>query len=295
MSPNDRFVYVANYGSETISVISTGSKKVTATIPVSGGPDGLAITSTGTTLYCTAYSSNVLYRISTAEKKITKTFATGSGPEFPAISPDGTSVYVPNYVDGTVTIVSKSKIEPVVNVYGNGPDSILFRPDGQYAYVSGSFYNSDYFVYAIYTPKPYAYNPPIDVNQPIYGEAITPDGATIYLAEINNIDLLDTATNVITGSIFLGETPPFPIQLGSPAVTPDGKFLLVPVNALETSSGAIVPGNYAISINTATNAVTGSFTVGNGPAAIAINHVGTYAYVTNSVDGTVSVIDITSL
>jgi YVTN family beta-propeller protein len=43
-TPNGSFLYVANFGDSTVSVISTASNGAVATIPVGGGPIGLDIT-----------------------------------------------------------------------------------------------------------------------------------------------------------------------------------------------------------------------------------------------------------
>lgn len=45
-------------------------------------------------------------------------------------------------------------------------------------------------------------------------------------------------------------------------------------------------------MDTSTNTVTGTISVGNGPYAVAVTPDGTQVYVTNTSDGTVSVIDI---
>jgi YVTN family beta-propeller protein len=51
VTPNGQFVYVANSGSNTVSVIATASNTVTATVTVGSNPRGLAITAAGDLVY----------------------------------------------------------------------------------------------------------------------------------------------------------------------------------------------------------------------------------------------------
>ncbi|MBV8212433.1 MAG: beta-propeller fold lactonase family protein [Verrucomicrobia bacterium] len=71
------------------------------------------------------------------------------------------------------------------------------------------------------------------------------------------------------------------------ALTPDGKYLYVPVQA--------VPNGSLVVINTATNAVTTPAPAVEfvaEPSAIAISPDGKHAYVTDYLDGTLTVIAI---
>jgi outer membrane autotransporter protein len=93
---------------------------------------------------------------------------------------------------------------------------------------------------------------------------------------LNNLYVLDTATNTLVGS-------PIPVG-GFPegvAVTPDGRFTYV----------ANVRSNTVSVVDAATNTVIGSpIAVGTQPEGIAITPNGKFAYVTNTLSNTVSVI-----
>jgi len=75
-------------------------------------------------------------------------------------------------------------------------------------------------------------------------------------------------------------------------VTPDGSKLFVP---LFGDYGAAGPGSTVAVIDTATNAVMTSITVGQRPEDVDFTADGAYAYVTNSDDATVSVINVATL
>jgi DNA-binding beta-propeller fold protein YncE len=84
-------------------------------------------------------------------------------------------------------------------------------------------------------------------------------------------------------------TIPMPSGGGAaqPAVTPNGKYLFVPIQ------GYTSYGNTVVIVDTATDSVIGQpITVGNYPDWISITPNGKYAYVSNGIDNTVSVIDV---
>jgi YVTN family beta-propeller protein len=60
------FAYVANGGSNNVSVIDTATKTVVATVGVGLGPDGIAVTPEGTHVYVANSSSGTVSVIATA-------------------------------------------------------------------------------------------------------------------------------------------------------------------------------------------------------------------------------------
>lgn len=103
------------------------------------------------------------------------------------------------------------------------------------------------------------------------GEAISPDGKTLYVADqLHAVFLIDTTTNTITGSI--------PIATGFPdsvAVTPDGKHVYV---GLEVANAVTI-------IDTTTNTEVGPvIPIGTGPFRLAITPDGTQLYVAASTE-----------
>lgn len=130
------------------------------------------------------------------------------------------------------------------------------------------------------------------VPYPFGGLAISPDGTKLYLTGIatsNNLPvvaIIDTANNQVTDTIELLQRDWNP---GQPAITPNGKFLYVPVYY-----GGSRPNNdLVVMIRTATQKRVTHIVVGTQPTSVSIAPNGKYAYVANLIDGTVSVIDIT--
>jgi len=99
--------------------------------------------------------------------------------------------------------------------------------------------------------------------------------AYIPNADSNTVSVIDTATNTVTATIPVGESP------NGVAVHPAGTFVYV------THHGSPI-----ISIiNTATNTVAAIVSVGSYPNGVAVHPAGSFVYVANFYSDTVSVID----
>ena len=106
LSPDGSHVYVANNTDGTVSVISTATNTVTASIATGSGPEQVAVSPDGSRLYVTNGGSNTVSVINTATNTVMNTIQVGSLPEGIAISPDGRHVYVANSGDNTVSVVT---------------------------------------------------------------------------------------------------------------------------------------------------------------------------------------------
>src|SRR5262249_34578006 len=95
------FAYVANFNSNSVSVIDTASNTVTATLGVGVSPSGVAITPDGTRAYVTNTFSNSVSVVDTASNTLLATVAVGNQPRGVAITPDGTRAYVTNLVSNS--------------------------------------------------------------------------------------------------------------------------------------------------------------------------------------------------
>ena len=78
---------------------------VTATITVSTGPRGVAVSPDGTKAYVTNFTTNNVSVINTTTNAVDATITVGTAPFGVAFSPDGSKVYVTNYTDSTVSVI----------------------------------------------------------------------------------------------------------------------------------------------------------------------------------------------
>jgi YVTN family beta-propeller protein len=101
-----------------------------------------------------------------------------------------------------------------------------------------------------------------------------------YITNLNDgtVSVIDTATNTVTATVFVGTFP------NGVAVTPDGAHVYV----------ANIFGNSVSVIDTASNTVTATVLVGPHPFGVAVSPDGAHVYVGNQGDGTVSVITTAS-
>jgi YVTN family beta-propeller protein len=218
--------------------------------------------------------------IDTGTNAVTTTVSVGAS-FFLAVTPDGSRVYVVNTGAGTVSVidaVTNSTIGGPIAV-GLDPFGIAITPEGGTAYVA----NSSSASVSVISTATNTVVTTVSVGSSPYAVAVTPDGAFAYVTLLGppgSVVVIDTASNTVVGTpIAVGGNSPQGI-----AIRPDGAFAYV----TSTSDGIVAV------INTATNTVTTTVTVGSSPFGIAIAPDGTFAYVANSGSGDVRAIDLST-
>jgi YVTN family beta-propeller protein len=144
VNPTGTDVYVANYVSNTVSVINPATNSVITTINLGGGtnPTAVAVNPTGTyagDVYVANNEDGTVSVINPATNTVTATINVGSNnAEGVAVSPSGTDVYVPNG-DSTHGVGTVSVIDPSTNMViatatvGGEPEAVAVSPTGTYA------------------------------------------------------------------------------------------------------------------------------------------------------------------
>ena len=130
----------------SVSVISTATNKVVATVPpVEGASIGVAITPDSAFAYVANYNANpgTVSVIATATNTVVANIQVGSGPYLVAISPDGAFAYVTVAGLGAWSRLIATATNTVVATIsvGIGPRGIAFTPDGAFAYVTNGLPN----------------------------------------------------------------------------------------------------------------------------------------------------------
>src|SRR4051794_30264403 len=95
-TPERTFAYVANSGSDNVSVIRTSDNSVVATVAVGDEPRELAITPSGGRVYVSNFSSDNVSVLRTSDNTVIATIPVGHHPQDIAAAPDGGRVYVVN-------------------------------------------------------------------------------------------------------------------------------------------------------------------------------------------------------
>ncbi len=316
VSPDSNTVYVTNRTSGTVSVIDTNPantttyNRVVTTIRVGTNPTDVAVSPDGGRVYVTNYGSSSVSVIDTKAgsatyRTVVKTITVGSNPNSVALSPDGSLAYVANGRD-TVSVIDTRTNAVVRTVTINsvaqplsGTHYVSVSPDGNTIYVTDT---NDRKLRVISMTGIFENTAP-QVSRP------------------PTIDPLDQATGVVTGKVNFapdadGDRLTYTVT-GAPAhgtVTVDpntGAFTYTPTSAArqqaattpeeDTDTFTITASDgytttstpVTVTISPAQPAeletTTTPITVGAGPSGSAV--IGNRAYVINSNDNTVSVID----
>ncbi|MBV8527045.1 MAG: beta-propeller fold lactonase family protein [Candidatus Dormibacteraeota bacterium] len=274
--------FVANEGSNSVSVLDSGSNAVVASVTSGMNlPAGVAVTPDAKTAYVANHGGSppVVTPIDVATNTAGSPISlpSGVGPFAIAISPDGATAYVTDKGNSTVTPIKLATrtVGTAISV-GSGPEAIAITPDGATAYVA------DMNTSAVSTIN-LATNAvgSVTVGRLPTGVAITPDGKSAYVSNFgsNTVSVIAIATNTVSATIPTGTEP------AGVAITPDGTTGLV------ADYGSADVTRFA----TATNTAVGTVPAGNSPFGLAITPDGARAYVTDNVSaGTVTPIDIGS-
>jgi YVTN family beta-propeller protein len=234
-SPNGRFVYVTNRGSDNVAVIDAkGDPPAVIThFGVGYAPVGVAVSPDGDYVYIVDSEGNSepeaeckdpngkalcgwLRALATVDTKADWMLPLGKKPLGVAVSPDGKNVYVTNSGDGTVygtvSVFDTSSIDtsPPVEVIdspvdvGFVPIGVAVSPDGNRIFVAnrGSSIGGPSISIietaddvAEYVVIPVEHN---DMDTPV-GVSVTPDGAEVYVADRGgSVFIIQTADYQVT-------------------------------------------------------------------------------------------------
>ena len=136
-------LYVANFGSNTVSVVSGKTESLISTIAVGTQPYFPAFDQDNHDIYVTNSGSNSVSVISGRTEKVVATVSVGNLPLGIAYDDSNHDVYVANGNDNTVSVIdgSTNKVVAVVPV-GGYPHGVAYDPSNQDVYVVNYFSNS---------------------------------------------------------------------------------------------------------------------------------------------------------
>ena len=289
VSPDNNTVYVVNSdvvtpGLNSLAVVDAMTNQIVVpSLFVGLAAVEVALSKNGHFLYVSdAYLPGFMTIVDTADLHSQTINNLGAAAFGISVVPGGKEVFIADSGSDTVDVydIAQGKLLPQITV-GNNPNYFAFSPDGKTAYVTNA---GDSSVSVIDVKKGMAAGAAISVGNNPGGISITPNGKKLYTVNATTVSVIDTVTQQVT-----------PINLGNEtgfraAMTRDGKYLYVPVYDLNNPKTA--PGAVFV-ISTATDQVVGTpVPVGIEPQDVVIAPNGKRAYVSNYVDGTVTVIAI---
>ncbi|MFN3006305.1 beta-propeller fold lactonase family protein [Mycolicibacterium wolinskyi] len=232
-------LYVANTGSNTISVIDARTGRLIDTNPTVAGvnaitvgssPSALAINQNGTRLYVANTGSNTVSVIDTSTYRVidtntavagTNSISVGSAPSALALSADGSRLYVANRTSNTVSVIDTSTYRVIdtntavagtnsINV-GSSPSALALSPNGTKLYVvntgSGTVSVIDTATNVRIDADPTSSSLDIRVGGAPTSVALSPDGSLAYVANgPDTISVINTKTNTVARTVTIDPT-----------------------------------------------------------------------------------------
>ena len=136
VSPDDKYLLVANWCSYDVSIVDIASAKEVARLPLGAYPRGLAISPDSFTGYVALMGGGTVVKVSLATLTKTGTFYVGSNPRHLVLDPSGRYLYVSLNGSGTAVKVDLTT-DRVVGSVRTGADerSMAISADGLSLYV----------------------------------------------------------------------------------------------------------------------------------------------------------------
>ena len=132
-------IYVANAGSDNVSVIDGASNTVIATIPVGSAPRGIAVDAGANRVYVASSGSNEVTVIDGESNEVVVTHPAGKEPWGIAVDPNTGRVFVSNRGSGTVSVIDgRHNLRIATVAVGDLPTAVAVNPDTGRVYVASS-------------------------------------------------------------------------------------------------------------------------------------------------------------
>lgn len=323
-----RRAYVADQGSDSLTVINADTKTLDRTIVLGTFVPGLAIDPTSGTngiLYAANYPADAISKIDIATRTLMASWPSGPGPWAVAVDPGLKQVYSLNYIDQTVTVLDSAtgqvKGQPIP--VGNKPIIMAVNPATHMVYVTGHNDNS----LSVIDGTRNSLVTTLWVGSGPAGIAIDQSANIVYVANQldGTISIIDGAKNQVTGSswtlpqgyknawglaldpglhqLYYTNPPPYIGDFSGLGVlnTDSGMLIahipspsradLVAVNTVNHQVFMTDSDANTVSIIHGTsNTSVRTVNVGNEPITVLADQGSGLAYVDNALDGTVSII-----
>ncbi len=252
---SEEYAYIANTGSNSVSVVNVRTHAVLTTIDVASSPYGVTVNSSGTRAYVSGSNPSSVHVINTANNSVSSTIPLSQSPNGLIISPDESKLYVAGQNSIFVIEAGTNSITASIPV-GTTPEGVTINHDGSKVYVANSGSNS----VSVINTHTNTVSATIPVGDMPRGIAISPDGQRIYVANgwSHSVSVINTQTNSVISQVNVG-TNPYGV-----AVSPDGSRVYV-----------TNPNSKSVSvINTTTLSVTATITGIEYPYGISVSSDG---------------------
>jgi YVTN family beta-propeller protein len=138
VTPNGRYLLVANWCSFDLSVVDIASGKEIARLPMGPYPRGLAVSPDSKTAYVAIMGGDDVVKVNLTALKTEGSFTVGANPRHIVMSPDGRYLYASLNSPGDVVKVDLATDRVVATAHTGDEDrSLAIAADGRSLYVVG--------------------------------------------------------------------------------------------------------------------------------------------------------------
>jgi YVTN family beta-propeller protein len=220
VSPDGQTIFVANESGDSLSVVDLASRAVKKRIPMGVGPQDVAITPDGKSVYVTDFYSIRVVDTSTgtvtarlnlkdpsSDAARTVVLPDGEevlrGPRDIVMAPDGKAVYAAIEDSGEIAIVETrtNRIRNLVKV-GSYPGGLALSPDGRYLYIA----HRDAQEISVLDTASERIVRKIAVGKDPWDITVSPDGRTVYVVNqgSSDVSIIDAFHYKVISTVALG-------------------------------------------------------------------------------------------
>jgi YVTN family beta-propeller protein len=227
ITPDNKWLYVSNKNSGSVSIIDVASKTLKKTVSVGLSPTRVVAHPNGSRVYVSNFGSTAVANSSlvsvfdTKNHTVIKTVGVGDGPTSLDITPDGTRLISANQVGGSVSVIDTTTNTLVgTTAVGGSPWTINVSPTGNNrAYTNPAKANAAAFIdgntAALVASIPVGTGPywgAVNAAGTLYAVTNPPDGT---------VSIMDTATNKVVATVATDLTP-WVLEFAEVPVTDNG-------------------------------------------------------------------------
>lgn len=288
--PGRQEVFVANFLSDNLSVISDQSNSVLKTIALASHPSALAYDSGKSEIFVAVESKSFtgfgnVSVISDSTDKVEHTIPVGELPSAVAYDPTSSELFVSNVDSNNISVISDVSNTVVASLSaGSDPGALLYDESSNELFVA-RYSANEVSIYSL-TSKSIVANVPVGEGPSYMALDATTGDVYVSNSAVTNVSVLSPKTDTVLRSIVTGASNCGPMGLAYDGSTGD----LYVAEECGTRHGPVLDNVTVLS--TESGEVIASVHVGINPTAIAYDSGAGYVYVTNEASNNTSVIRV---
>lgn len=278
--PNNGMVYVGDSNDSAVTVVDGANGVVVQTIPLSGYIGGVAFDPATNQLFVVNELGS-LYVIDTSTNSVLDTIPLAGAPAFAAVDPSTNTVYVMNSPDKVTVVNGATDTVTTTITIGDvyALDWVTVDPTTDTVYAVGVTHYDGGGTLAVIDGTTNTVTNYVEFNsENAYYVDVDSVTDTIYVAGGNGLFYFDGSTDALIGSV----------SIPAVGVRVDSGTGMVYATDLNYESGN--PGHVFI-VSGATETLSQTLAVGNGPFDLSIDSNTNFVYVVNEFGHTLSIID----